>query len=389
LSHPSTLTSYSPTVAEVDLGALQENVRAIKGFTDKSRLMAVIKTNAYGHGIVPVGHAAVQGGADCLGVTTVEEGALLREDGIDVPIHILSSIMSERARDAVTYDLTASVSSLGLANALSREAVRQEKTHPVHLKIDTGLHRFGIQPEKTIEFCRSAYDLPGLEWEGIYTHFSSADEGEWETTEEQFALFMKTIATLAEHGYYFPIRHAGASTIAIERKDMHLDMVRTGIALFGYPPERRQISMISLKPVMELKSRIIHVRELPPDTPVGYGGTYVTRGYEKIAVVPIGHGDGYHRALSNNGEMLVHGKRAGIIGEVSLDQTLIDVTGIPDVNEGDEVILMGTQAGDSISAREVAGWMGSIVDEVLAGLKERVERKYKDVYNYDKYLKIK
>src|SRR5699024_3018454 len=184
-------------------------------------------------------------------------------------------------------------------------------------------------------------------------------------------------------------RHAGASTIAIERKDMHLDMVRTGIALFGYPPERRQISMISLKPVMELKSRIIHVRELPPDTPVGYGGTYVTRGYEKIAVVPIGHGDGYHRALSNNGEMLVHGKRAGIIGEVSLDQTLIDVTGIPDVNEGDEVILMGTQAGDSISAREVAGWMGSIVDEVLAGLKERVERKYKDVYNYDKYLKIK
>ncbi|QKY70029.1 alanine racemase [Lentibacillus sp. CBA3610] len=377
MSHPSTLTAYGPTVAEVDLDAFQANIRTLKHRAGNSKLMTVIKTNAYGHGVVPVGHAAVSAGADRLGVTMVEEGAQLRADGIDVPIHILSSIMSWQAADLVAYDLTASVSSLDLANALSREAVAQNKNVPVHLKIDTGLHRFGIRPEDAIEFCKVCYDLPGLDWEGIYTHFSSADEGEWQTTEEQFALFLETIETLKQHGYHFPIRHAGASTIAIERQDMYLDMIRPGVALFGYPPEMRQDHMISLKPVMGLKSRLLHVHDLPPGTPVGYGGSYVTTGYEKVAVVPIGHGDGYHRALSNNGQMLVQGHRAEIIGEVSLDQTLINVTGIPDVKDGDEVVLMGRQKNDSISAREIAGWMGSIVDEVLSGLKERVERIYK------------
>lgn len=377
MSHPSTLTAYGPTVAEVDLGVFRENVRTLKGFAQNSRLMAVIKTNAYGHGVVPVGQAAVQAGADRLGVTMVEEGAQLRANGIDVPIHILSSIMSWQAADTVAYDLTASISSLELASALSKEAVAQNKTVSAHLKINTGLHRFGIDPDRAIEFCQSCYELPGLQWEGIYTHFSSADEGEWEITEDQFALFMDTIKKLKKHGYHFPVRHAGGSTIAIERKDMHLDMVRPGIALFGYPPERRQDNMIPLKPVMSLRSRILHVRELPPGTPVGYGGSYVTKGHEKVAVIPIGHGDGYHRALSNNGQMLVHGKRVEIIGEVSLDQTIIDVTHIADAADGDEVILMGSQAGDAISAREIAGWMDSIVDEVLAGLKERVERIYK------------
>lgn len=377
MSHPSTLTAYGPTVAEVDLGVFRENVRTLKGFAQNSRLMAVIKTNAYGHGVVPVGQAAVQAGADRLGVTMVEEGAQLRANGIDVPIHILSSIMSWQAADTVAYDLTASISSLELASALSKEAVAQNKTVSAHLKINTGLHRFGIDPDRAIEFCQSCYELPGLQWEGIYTHFSSADEGEWEITEDQFALFMDTIKKLKKHGYHFPVRHAGGSTIAIERKDMHLDMVRPGIALFGYPPERRQDNMIPLKLVMSLRSRILHVRELPPGTPVGYGGSYVTKGHEKVAVIPIGHGDGYHRALSNNGQMLVHGKRVEIIGEVSLDQTIIDVTHIADAADGDEVILMGSQAGDAISAREIAGWMDSIVDEVLAGLKERVERIYK------------
>ncbi|ALX50271.1 alanine racemase [Lentibacillus amyloliquefaciens] len=377
MAHPSTITAHGPTVAEVDLEAFKENVRTFKRLVGNSRLMAVIKTNAYGHGVVPSGEAAVRAGADCLGVTMVEEGAQLRAAGIDVPIHILSSIMSWQAADLVAYDLTASVSSLDLAHALNREAVRQNKAASVHLKIDTGLHRFGIQPEEALDFCRASYELPGLEWEGIYTHFSSADEGEWNTTEKQYASFMNTIATLKKDGYYFPVRHAGASTIAIERRDMYLDMVRCGIALFGYPPEERQDSMISLKPVMGLKSRLLHVHELPPGSPVGYGGSYVTSDYEKIAVVPIGHGDGYHRALSNNGQMLVRGQRAEIIGEVSLDQTLINVTGIPGVSAGDEVVLMGEQQGDYISGREIAGWMDSIVDEVLSGLKERVERIYK------------
>ncbi|MGP4105772.1 alanine racemase [Virgibacillus sp. L01] len=376
MSYSLTMTSGSPTIAEVNLGAFNENVRTLKKAVGNSMLMAVIKTNGYGHGSVPIGREAVKAGADRLGVTTVEEGALLRESGISVPIHLLGSIMPEQAADAVFYGLTASVTSMKLAQAISDEATREGKTIPVHLKIDTGLHRFGISPCEASNFCTSCYNLPGLQWEGVYTHFSSADEGDWKTTEQQFDLFIDTVVNLRNQGFEFPIRHVGASTVAIERKDMHLDMVRSGIALFGYPPELHQRDLISLKPVMQLKSKILHVRELPPNTPIGYGGCYVTTTAEKIAIVPVGHGDGYQRALSNNGVMLVRGQRAGIVGTISLDQTVIDVTNIPNVSEGDEVVMMGNQGGEEILAREIAGWMDSIVDEVLSSLMERIRRVY-------------
>lgn len=370
------IISQSPTIAEIDLSVFKENVKTLKIAAEKSMLLAVIKTNAYGHGILPIGLAAVEAGAECLGVTTVEEGAQLRENGISVPIHLLSSVMPERAGDIIKYKLTASVSSKKLAEALSREAVRKGKSISVHLKIDTGLHRFGIAPEEAIAFCQSCYHLPNLHWEGIFTHFSSADEADWETTKKQYALFANTVSELARHAFYFSILHVGGSTITIERSDMHLNMVRPGLALFGYQPAVRQKSIISLKPVMRLKSKILHMNELPPGTAVGYGGEYVTEKTEKIAVIPIGHGDGYQRALSNRGEMLVGGKRAKIIGTISLDQTLIDVTHVPKVKEGDEVVLLGNQGKEEITARDVADWMGSIVDEVLAGLMERVKRVY-------------
>lgn len=376
MTHSVKLTAQSPTIAEINLSAFHENVRALKKAAGNSMLLAVIKTNAYGHGTVQIGHEAVRAGAERLGVTTVEEGALLRESGITVPIHVLSSIMMEQAPDAVAYELTVSISSIKLAKAISKETCEQGKTTPVHLKIDTGLHRFGIETDETSDFCKLCYNLPGLDWEGIYTHFSSADEGDWVTTEKQFELFNQTVSTLKSEGYTFPFRHVGGSTIAIERKDMHLEIVRSGIALFGYQPEPHQRDLISLKPVMSLKSKIINVRELPPNTPIGYGGTHKTKSTDKIAVIPIGLGDGYQRSLSNKGEMLVRGKRAKVVGTITLDQTLIDVTHIDGVREGDEVVIMGHQGDEQILAREIAGWMGSIVDEVLASIMERIQRLY-------------
>ncbi|MFC4557672.1 alanine racemase [Virgibacillus kekensis] len=369
-------SSFSPTVAEIDLEAFRYNVENFSQLASNSLLMAVIKTDAYGHGAVPIGKEAIKAGADRLGVTSVEEGISLRENGVEVPIHLLSAVFSEQAADVVKHDLTASVSTSKLAESLSKEALTLGKKIPVHLKIDTGLHRFGITPAESISFCRDTYGLSGLEWEGIYTHFSSADEGNWETTERQFDLFLKTVMDLKRDGFEFPIRHAGASTIAIERNDMHLDMIRPGAALFGYQPEARQKELVTLKPVLRLKSRLLSVREFPPNTPVGYGGNYVTDRNQRLAVVPIGHGDGYQRSLSNKGEMLVNGKRAKIAGTISLDQTIIDVTDIPDVREGDEVVIIGRQGDDAITAREVAGWMDSIVDEVLASLMGRVRRIY-------------
>ncbi|MTW87678.1 alanine racemase [Virgibacillus dakarensis] len=374
--HSPLFKFHHPTVAEIDLSAFKENVRQIKQLVNTCKLLAVIKTNAYGHGIIPIGKKAVDAGADGLGVTTVEEGAFLRDNGIDVPIHILSAITLEEVDAVIRYRLTASISSGEIARAISRTAAQLNRTAIVHLKIDTGLHRFGVDPKRAIAFCQSYYNLPSLKWEGIYTHFSSADDGDFATTEQQFALFLDTVSKLNMNGFNFPIRHVGGSTIAIERSDMHLDMVRSGIALFGYPPAQRQRGIISLKPVLKLKSKIVQIHELPGNTPVGYGGEYVTRSVEKIAVVPIGHGDGYQRALSSKGEMLVHGKRAKIVGIISLDQTLINVTEILDVNEGDEVVLIGKQGNDEISAREVSGWVDSIVDEVLASLMERIPRIY-------------
>ncbi|WP_040957125.1 alanine racemase [Virgibacillus sp. SK37] len=371
-----TLVYHHPTIAEISMSAFRENICKLKKHAPQASMLAVIKTNAYGHGVVPMGVAAVASGAERLGVTTVEEGVLLREHGLLVPIHILSSIIPEQAAVSVAYDLTISISSIAIAKRLSDEAINQAKIATVHLKVDTGLHRFGVEPNQIISFCETTYHLPGLKWEGIYTHFSSADEGDWKQTEKEFSLFQKTVIQLEQSGYHFPFQHAGGSTITLERKDMHLDMVRPGVALFGYTPAIRQEKKLSLKPVMTLKSRLLQLREIPPGTPVGYSGSYVSSSVEKIGVVPIGHGDGYKRALSNKGEMLVRGKRAKIIGTISLDQTLINVTNIYGVEEGDQVVLLGEQGREKIGAREIAKWADSNIDEVLASLTERIPRKY-------------
>ncbi|GAA0447065.1 alanine racemase [Lentibacillus halophilus] len=379
MAHLPQWVCRGPTKAEVNLANFRENVKTFRRIADDAGtlLMAVIKTNAYGHGLVPIAHAAIKAGADRLGVTTMEEGVLLRENDIDAPIHLLSPIIPEQAEDTVTYDLTASVSSCEQAKAIHTAAISQQKIVPVHLKVDTGLHRFGIAPEYALDFCRWCYHLSGLYWEGIYTHFSTANNKYRKTTEAQFTLLMDTITGLNDYGYHFPIRHAGASTIALRRPDMHLDMIRPGIALFGYTPDIQHQALTSIRPVMSLKSRILQVRSLPPGTPVGYGGSYITTERETLAVVPVGHGHGYKRALSNNGEVLIRGMRAAIVGEISLDQLIVRITHINGVSEGDEVVLIGEQGADEIFAREIAEHAQTIVDDVLSSLMERVYRVYK------------
>lgn len=370
------LTAYRPTIAEINLDAFCHNINQFKKHAQDVLMLAVVKTNAYGHGVLRVSQEATRAGVDRLGVTTVEEGAYLRANGIMCPVQLLSTVPPEQARDIVTYDLIPSVSTAHFLQTLSEEAEKAKKTVPVHLKIDVGLHRFGMAPEEALPFCRNNAALPGVTFEGIYTHFPSADEAEWETTERQFATFQQTVRELENEGYHFPIKHVGASTIALERPDMYCDMIRPGIALFGYTPEERQESILRLKPVLQLKSALIRVRKIPKNSGVGYGTSFIADSEQKIAVVPIGHGDGYSRSLSNNGEVLVHGKRAPIIGTISLDQTFIDVTDIPDAQEGDEVVLIGRQENEEITARDVAAWMDSIIDEVLASLLERIRRVY-------------
>lgn len=370
------LSSRYPTVADVSLKTFRNNIKEVKSYARDVKILGVVKTNAYGHGLVEMSKAAIEAGVDRLGTTSVEEGKLLRDNGVNLPIQLLCSIIPEQAEDIVQYDLTASVSTEVFMHRLSEEAVKQEKDAFVHLKIDTGLHRFGVQPEEASKFCERCYHLPNIKWEGIYTHFSDADEGNWKKTEHQYFLFMQTINDLEAKGYSFPIHHVGGSTITIERPDMYLDMIRPGVLLYGYPPDKRQQDKIKVNPVLKLSTKILQIRTLKQGTPVGYGGSYVTKGEETLAVLPIGHGDGYQRALSNRAEVLVKGKRAEVVGTISLDQTIINITNIPNVEIGEEVVLIGEMGGDVITGQDVAGWMDSIVDEVLASLMDRIPRKY-------------
>ena len=365
-----------PTMATIDLNTFKRNLRRLKEHTRSDYFLAVVKTNAYGHGIVPIARAAIEAGADWLGITTLEEGIKLRESGIEVPMLLLSDSFTSQVPDIVAYDLTVSVSSALLAKKLSEEAIKQHRLVRAHLKIDTGLHRFGLSSYEALTFCEECYDLEGVHWEGVFSHFSDADEGNWEKTERQFTLFQTTVAELAHYGFEFPIKHVAGSTITIERSDMHLNMVRPGIALFGYHPSPSQKSLLTLTPVMQLATNILSLKEVPAGTSVGYGGNYVTKKDEKLAVLPIGLGDGFSRVLSNKGYVLVGGQKANIVGNISLDQTIIDVTHIPNVNAGDIVVIIGKMGEEEITAEEIAGWMGSIVDEVLACFTDRIPRVY-------------
>lgn len=377
MTHSINSLTFRSNLAEVNLTAFHSNVKMMKQSLEANcLLLAVIKTDAYGHGLVPIGEEAVKAGADRLGVTKVSEGIQLREAGIQVPIQLLSPIREEEIDHVIHYDFIPSVSSVSTAKQLNQVAIEQQKSISVHLKVNTGLNRFGIEPEDAVGFCNACFSLEGISWEGIYTHFSDADNGNWKETEQQFHTFREVIGILESSGYTFPIHHVGASTIALERPDMHLDMVRPGVALFGYPPAKRQESLLPLQPVLTLKTKIMMIREVKGNQYIGYGRNYRTTGKEKVGILPIGLRTGYLMALSNKGEVLVRGKRAKVIGSISLDHTFINLTHIPDVEVGDEVILLGLERDESITAKNIAEWTHGNVDEVLTNFMHRIHRSY-------------
>lgn len=361
------------TVAEVNLNYLQDNIKILKELIGPRLLLAVLKTNAYGHGLELAAQAAVTADADRIGVTTVEEGITLRNHGIQIPIHLLSPPPVEAAEAIVQFQLIAPVSTRILAQALHKSALKLNKKATVHLKINTGLQRFGLDPEEAVNFLQSVYWLHGLYWEGVYTHFSNADEGDWRQTEKEFHLYLNTVKELKAKGFQFLLHHAGASTIALERKDMYLDMVRPGIALFGCYPAARQRKIADLKTVMSVKTRLIEVRHVKPEKKIGYGNAYVTSTNEKIGVLPVGIGDGFRESLTN-GEVLIRGQRAKVVGSISLDQTFVNVTSIPGAKVGDEVTIIGRQGNEQIRAETIAAKTNGKTEAVLACIMPRVSR---------------
>lgn len=370
-------SNVSLTWAEIDLDAIAHNAREIKRLIgEKTELMAVVKANGYGHGAVPVAKTALENGASRLAVHRTLEGVQLRQAGITAPVLIMGYSLPAEAETVVSWGLTPTVNTLEQAHALSAAATQQGKVLPIHVKVDTGLGRFGLLPEEVTDFVRAISELPGLALEGIYTHFAMADAADKSYTLQQLGIYLEVVKRLEEAGFTVPIKHVANSAATLDLPQTHLDMVRCGIVLYGLRPSNEVEPAIPLKPAMALKSRVARVRTLPAGSCISYGCTYTTREPTRVALVPVGYGDGYPRLISNRGQVLIHGQRAPIVGVVCMDQLVVKVSDIPNVQQDDEVVLIGKQGNEQITAEEVAAWAETINYEVTTGLLPRVTRVY-------------
>jgi alanine racemase len=377
--------------AEVDLDAIRGNVRELRRLTDpRAKLMAVVKADGYGHGACEVANAALAAGADWLGVARLHEAVRLRESGLAAPLLVLGYTPPEDAGRLVEYDLRQSVYSLAAAEAYAAAARRHGGTIRVHLKVDTGMGRLGLVPAAIAgvggpgpvgdELTRTAVAvarLPGLEAEGIFTHFAASDSADKAHARGQLQLFLEVIARLRRDGLEFAVRHAANSAAVIELPESHLDLVRPGIALYGLrPSDEVDLSRVRLTPAMALKTRIVHLKQVPAGTCVSYGMTHRTPAPTVIATIPTGYADGYRRLLSSRGEMLAGGRRVPVVGRVCMDLTMLDVGAVPSPRVEDEVVIFGRQGDETITADDLARALGTINYEIVCDLTPRVARVY-------------
>lgn len=363
-----------PTWVEVDLEALGHNVRCLVELAGEAKLMAVLKADAYGHGAVKVARTALSHGAAWLGVATLEEGMTLRRAGIEAPILILGYLPAWQAGDALRHRLTATVFTWPVLEAFSEMARRLNTTARVHIKVDTGMGRLGLSSNEAVSFIKRANPLPNIEIEGLLTHFGRADEADLSPTRRQLNVFQAILAELDALNLRPPLVHASNTAALINLPEARFDMVRSGIGLYGLTPSPDTALPAGMKPVLSFKTTIAQVKRLPPGSPIGYGATYHTRGEEVIAIIPVGYADGFRRAPRTWGEVLVKGERAPLVGRVSMDQSAINVTHIPNVRQGDEVVLIGEQGEQRITAENVAEKLGTINYEVVSEILARVPR---------------
>jgi alanine racemase len=351
--------------------------------------MAVVKANGYGHGAVEVAREALHNGAQYLGVARINEAIPLREAGLSAPILIFGYSPPDLAPILIDYELTQTVYSLSTASALSEHATRKGKKITVHLKVDSGMGRLGFlleaintipgdtplnNPVREIE---AITRLAGLTVEGIFTHFATADSADKSYADLQLDRFMDFLNCLQKKGLEPPLRHAANSGALINIPESHLDMVRPGIATYGlHPSDEINKSTVDLIPVMTLKSKIIHLKKVPPGFNISYGITYQTKNHTTIATIPVGYADGFSRLLSSRGYMLVHGQRVPIVGRVCMDLTMLDVGGISGVALEDDVVVFGKQGDEAITADEIAASIGTINYEVVSTITGRVPRIY-------------
>lgn len=358
------------TWAEIRIDSLIHNFGVVKRLVGSGvGVLSVVKADAYGHGAVEVGRALQEAGTEMLGVATVEEAVELRDYGVEIPVILLGGIRPEEAAVAVEHDLTPCVFSVEVAEAFDREAQKAGKKACYHLKIDTGMTRLGIRPEETDTFLPALAALKSIEMEGALTHLASAFTESPEYTLSQLGAFEDMVKKVGMHGFSPRYVHAANSASILRYPESHMNLVRPGIMLYGSGNNGSH----ALKPVMMLKTKIIQIRRVPEKTPVSYGGTFVTARPSLIATLPIGYADGYMRRLSNRASVSVRGSRAPVAGAVCMDLITVDVTDVPGVSVGDEVVLFGDEL---VSVDDVARWADTISYELLSITGKRVPRRY-------------
>jgi len=351
--------------AEIDLGAITHNIKKLhQHLRPGTQLMAVLKKNAYGHGAIPVAKSAVAAGAEWLGVHSLEEGLELRAGGITAPVLILGPILHSQAAVVVEKKLTPTVIETEFASALDSAAREAGTTVAVHVKVDTGLNRFGASIQDVTGLLNFISGLRQVKVSGMYTHFTSADEPDRRTTEIQLQRLLKIATILPEPRFL----HVANSAATLRFPETHLNLVRVGLAMYGAYPSPATERTVSLRPVLSLKSRVARLHWMSPGEGVSYGLTWIARKDALVALIPFGYGHGLPRLLSNRGQILIHGRRVPIRGMVCMDQCIVDVTAVPGVKVGDEVVLLGSQGSEEITIDEIAGWANTISYEVFTGI---------------------
>jgi alanine racemase len=361
-----------PVWAEIDLDALSHNLRLLAERARPARLYAVVKANAYGHGAVAVGRAALEAGAAALAVVCVDEAEELRRAGVAAPILVLGHTPAADAERVVALGLEPAVGARELVEALSAAARRRGVEIALHLEVESGLNRHGLSPGAAVELAERARVLPGVRVKALFTHFAAAEEGDQAFTRAQLDLLLQVSRRLPWVGE----RHCSASASVLLDHEMALEAVRTGLSLYGYRPASGCGADADLRPVLSLRSRVARLSDLSPGATVGYGRTWTAARPSRVALVMCGYADGYARCLGNRAHVLLRGRRAPVVGRVAMDMLMVDATDVAGAAEGDVATLMGSDGDERVDADELARLAGTISWEVLAGVSARVPRLY-------------
>ena len=365
-----------PTHVEIDLDQLTANYRAVEEAVAPAGMLPVVKAGAYGHGLVEVARQFEGLGPTGLAVALLEEGAILREAGVTCPILVIGGLDIPQIPDLLHYRLTMTVSSVDAVGAIEEAAAGLGMVARAHVKVDTGMGRMGVLPGGAAELFDALLQSPYLEVEAVYSHFATADEPDPAQTLDQIATFRRVVSYFGDRDLPMPALHLANSGAVLQHPDSYFDMVRPGLMLYGVYPAEETTKTIKIRPALTWRSTVVLSKSLPAGNPVSYGATWAPDRDTHILIVPMGYGDGFPRLLSNRGEVLIRGRRHPVVGRVCMDQFMVDAGPETDVRVGDEVVIIGAQGEETITANEVAVWARTIPYEILTGITTRVPRRY-------------